>query len=81
LILLDIGLPSLNGIDVARQIRELIPESRIIFVSQDFSADLVREALSLGAWGYVLKAQAGSDLLPAVDAAIADKQSVSSPQA
>ena len=70
LIFLDIGLPTLNGIAVARQIRTLAPESKIIFVSQESSPDLVHEALNLGAWGYVVKTKAGSDLLAAVDAAL-----------
>jgi DNA-binding NarL/FixJ family response regulator len=49
LILLDIGLPSLNGIEAARQIRKLVPESKIIFLTRESSADVVREALKLGA--------------------------------
>jgi CheY-like chemotaxis protein len=67
LILLDIGLPTLNGIEAARQIRELAPESKIVFVSQESSADVVQEALTLGALGYVLKTHAGSELLTAVE--------------
>src|SRR5208282_6779189 len=70
LILLDIGLPTLNGMEAARQIRKLAPESKIIFVSQESSTDVMREALSLGAWGYVLKTRAGRDLLLAVEAVI-----------
>ena len=77
LILLDIGLPTLNGIEAARRIRKLSPESKILFVSQESSANVVQEALSLGA-GYVLKAQAGSELLAAVDAVLQGKQFVSS---
>ena len=72
LIVLDIGLPSLNGIEAARRIRRLSPESKILFVSQESSADMVQEALSLGA-GYVLKARAGSELLAAVDAVLQGK--------
>jgi DNA-binding NarL/FixJ family response regulator len=53
LILLDIGLPTLNGIEAARRIRKLSPESEILFVSQESSADFVQEALSLGAAGYL----------------------------
>jgi DNA-binding NarL/FixJ family response regulator len=68
LILLDLGLPRLNGIEVARRIRTLSPQSKITFVSLESSADVVQEALRLGALGYVAKAQAGSDLLTAVDA-------------
>lgn len=67
LILLDVGLPTLNGIEAARQIRKLSPESKLLFVSQEFSADVVREALSLGALGYVAKAKAGNELLAAVE--------------
>ena len=78
LILLDIGLPTLNGIEAARQIRNLAPESKIIFVSQESSADVVQEALSVGAWGYVVKTRAGNDLLAAVEAVLAGKQFVSS---
>jgi DNA-binding NarL/FixJ family response regulator len=74
LILLDIGLPSLNGIDVARQNRKLAPESKIIFLTQESSADAVREARKLGAWGYVVKINAASDLLPALEAVISGKQ-------
>ena len=49
LILLDIALPSLNGIEVARQMRSLVPGSKIIFLTRETSANLAREALSLGA--------------------------------
>jgi DNA-binding NarL/FixJ family response regulator len=77
LILLDIGLPTLNGIEAARRIRKLSPESKILFVSQESSADVVQEALSLGAAGYVLKAQDGSGLLAAVDAVLQGKKYVS----
>src|SRR5271169_5634129 len=68
LILLDIGLPTLNGIEAARQIRKLVPESKIIFLTQESSADVVQEALSLGALGYVVKAEFVSDFLAAVEA-------------
>jgi DNA-binding NarL/FixJ family response regulator len=78
LILLDIGLPSLNGIDAARQIRKISPESKIIFLSQESSADVIQEALSLGAWAYVVKMRAESDLLTAVDAVLLAKRFVSS---
>jgi CheY-like chemotaxis protein len=68
LIVLDIGLPQLNGIEAARRIRKLCPECKIIFLSQESSADVVEEALSFGALGYVVKAFAGSELLAAVEA-------------
>ena len=77
LILLDIGLPSLNGMEVARRLRELAPQSKIVFFSQETSAVLVQEALGLGACGYVFKARAGGDLLPAIDAALSGRRFVS----
>lgn len=77
LILLDIGLPTLNGIEAARQIRKLAPESKIIFLTQESSADVVQEALGLGAWGYVVKTRAGNNLLAAVEAVLTEKQFVS----
>ncbi len=77
LILLDIALPSLNGIEVARQIRKLSPKSKILFVSQESSADVVRAALDTGAHGYVFKMDAGSELLKGVSAVIRGDQFVS----
>ena len=74
LVVLDIGLPTLNGIEAARRIRKLSPESKILFVSQESSADVVQEALSSGALGYVVKAHAGSELLAAVDAVRQDRR-------
>jgi DNA-binding NarL/FixJ family response regulator len=76
LILLDIGLPSLNGIEAARRIRKLSPESKIIFLSQESSPDVVQHALSAGASGYVVKTKAASQLLSAVEAVVAEKQFV-----
>jgi DNA-binding NarL/FixJ family response regulator len=78
LILLDIGLPTLNGIEAARQIRKLAPESKIIFLSQESSDDVVQEALSLGASGYVVKTRAGSELSAAVEAVLLGERFVSS---
>jgi len=77
LILMDIGLPSLNGIEAARQIRKLDPEPKIIFLSQESSADVVQEALSLGAQGYVVKAMAAGKLLTAVEAVLQGETVVS----
>ena len=77
LILLDIGLPMLNGIAVARQIRKGVPDSKIIFVSQESSPDVVQEALNLGAKGYVVKTRVAIDLLAAVEAVLEGRQFVS----
>jgi DNA-binding NarL/FixJ family response regulator len=76
LILLDIGLPGLSGIEAARQIRKLAPESKIIFLTQETSTDFVQVALSLGAQGYVRKTSAECHLLAAVEAVISGKQFV-----
>src|SRR5208337_1963779 len=78
LILLDIGLPSLNGIEAAQRIRKLVPESKIVFLTQESSADVVQEALRLGARGYVVKMMAGSELLTAVEAVLLGKPFFSS---
>jgi DNA-binding NarL/FixJ family response regulator len=78
LILLDIGLPTMNGIEAARQIRKVSPESKIVFVSQESSADVVEEALSTGACGYVVKAKARSQLLAVVKAVISGTRFVNS---
>jgi DNA-binding NarL/FixJ family response regulator len=77
LILLDIGLPKLNGIDAARQIRRFTPKSKILFLSQESSAAVVQEALGIGT-GYVVKADAGRELLPAVKAVMLGEQFLSS---
>lgn len=77
LILLDIGLPTLSGIEAARRIRKHSPTSKILFVSQEFSTDVVEEALRLGALGYVFKPHAGSELLAAVGAVLEGRRFVS----
>jgi CheY-like chemotaxis protein len=78
LILLDIGLPNLNGIAAARQIRDLSPKSKIIFVTQEISPDVVREAFEAGASGYVVKTDAGRKLRAAVEAVLRGEQFLSS---
>lgn len=77
LILLDIGLPTLNGLEAARRIMHLSPESKIIFISGEFSTHVVREALEPGACGYIVKADAGGELLAAVDAVLQGERFVS----
>lgn len=76
-ILLDIGLPKLNGIEVARLTRESTPTSKIVFLSQDNSPLTVQAALGVGACGFVAKLDAGSELLPAVMAVLAGDQFLS----
>jgi DNA-binding NarL/FixJ family response regulator len=78
LILLDIGLPNLNGLEVASRIRQVDPGARIIFLTQNRNKEVARAALSNGAKGYVLKADAGEELWPAIKAVLQDKQFISS---
>jgi DNA-binding NarL/FixJ family response regulator len=70
LILLDIGLPHFDGLEAARHIRELSPQSKVLFVTQESSAEIVAEALRVGAKGYVVKSDAGSELLIAVESVL-----------
>ena len=77
-ILLDIGLPRLNGIAAARQIREVAPQSKIIFVTQETSADIMKEAIGLGGMGYVVKTKVESELLKAIDLVLEGKQFIGS---
>jgi DNA-binding NarL/FixJ family response regulator len=78
LIVLDIGLPKLNGIEAARQICKLVPQSKILFLTLESSADVVQEALFAGARGYVAKAKAGTELLAAMEAILEGGRFVSS---
>jgi DNA-binding NarL/FixJ family response regulator len=77
LILLDIGLPTLSGIEAARRIRELSPNTRILFVSENRSLAIAEEALHTGAGGYVVKSAAASELLLALEAVLQGKRFVS----
>jgi len=78
LIVLDIGLPKLNGIEAAARISELSPGSKILFLSQENDAGTVRAALETGAWGYVHKLSAGAELLSAIAAVLHGHRFVSS---
>jgi DNA-binding NarL/FixJ family response regulator len=78
LILLDIGLPIINGIEASRRIRQVSPNTKIVFLSLNNDLDVVRAALGTGAQGYVYKSDVRSDLLPAVHAVLRDQQFVSS---
>jgi DNA-binding NarL/FixJ family response regulator len=78
LILLDIGLPTLDGFAAAQQILKFAPDAKLIFVTQESSAEVVQEALISGVHGYVVKTRVGTDLLAAVDAVLEGRQFVSS---
>ncbi len=67
-LLLDIGMPNLNGLDAARQILASMPEARILILTIHDSEQVVREVLAAGARGFLLKSDAGRDLVAAVEA-------------
>ena len=77
LILLDSDLPKLSGIEAARQIRKVVPNSKILFVSQDSNPEVVQAAFQLGARGYVIKSDAARELLTAVKSVIQGARYVS----
>jgi DNA-binding NarL/FixJ family response regulator len=78
LIVLDVGLPKLNGLAAAEQILKLSPKSRILFLSVESSPDVVRAAFKVGAWGYVVKMDAEEELIAAVAAVLRGKKFVGS---
>jgi len=73
LVILDVGLPKVNGLEAARQIREVSPDTKILFVSANHSREVMREALRIGAAGFILKKQALRELLRAVRAVVGDE--------
>jgi CheY-like chemotaxis protein len=77
LVVLDIGIPTLNGIEATRRIRKLSTDPKILILTQESSADVAQEILSLGALGYVVKSHAGSELLAAVEAVCQGRQFLS----
>jgi DNA-binding NarL/FixJ family response regulator len=76
LIVLDLDLPSLNGIQAARRLTDLVPNSTILFISVESSPDVVEEAMRVGT-GYVHKIRTSTELLPAIDMVLSGKQFVS----
>ena len=77
LILLDIGLPTLNGIEAARRISQVVHGSKEIFLTVESNADVANVALSNGALAYVLKSDAATELLPAIEAVLRGERFVS----
>jgi len=72
IILLDLGLPILNGIDAAKIIRQKCPQSRIIFLTTNEDREIMNEALCVGGARYILKSNATTELLNAISAALHD---------
>jgi DNA-binding NarL/FixJ family response regulator len=70
LIVLDIALPRLNGIEAANMIRQKSPESKIVFMTQDNDSDLMKAALGVGQTTYIQKAKAATRLCEAVAASL-----------
>ena len=68
MVLLDIGMPSLNGLDATHQILAAVPETRVLILTMHDSEQVVREVLAAGALGFLLKSDAGRDLVTAVEA-------------
>jgi DNA-binding NarL/FixJ family response regulator len=77
LVLLDIGLPHLDGIEAARRIGAVSPRSKILFLSENRSWEIAEEALRTGAGGYVVKSNAAGELLPAVESVLKGKRFIS----
>lgn len=78
IVILDVSMPGLNGLDAARRIRQLSPSSRVLILTMHQSDELLREALAIGVSGYVLKSDAGRELVAAVAALTEGKRFVSS---
>jgi DNA-binding NarL/FixJ family response regulator len=76
-VVLDIAMPVLNGIEAARQLAELNGTARIVFVTVSTDAVIVQAALATGALGYVLKPRIGLDLIPAIQSALAGQRFIS----
>jgi len=70
LVLLDIGMPLLNGLDAGRELKKLMPEVRLVFLTMNPDPDVASEALQIGASGYLLKTSHGDELLRAVQDAL-----------
>ena len=65
--ILDVTMPKLNGLEVCRLVRQRLPDLEVLFVTQHDSAQMMREALAAGAKGYVVKSNAARDLLDAIE--------------
>ena len=78
LILMDIGMPALSGIEAAERISKILPSAKILFVTQENDPDVLATALSNGAKGLVLKVNVHQDLLPAVKAVLEGRRFIGS---
>jgi CheY-like chemotaxis protein len=78
LILLDVGLPIVNGVEAAARIRTVAPNAKVLFLTQHESSEFVTAAMSAGALGYVLKIDVGNELLQAAMAVVRGERYLSS---
>jgi len=74
LITLDIGMPKLNGLEAAKQVRKLLPRVKLVFVTQQVDLRYLRAALAAGAGAFVAKQSASSEVLAAVREVIAGRR-------
>jgi DNA-binding NarL/FixJ family response regulator len=73
LVVLDVGLPKLNGIEAAKRIRQVAPLSKVLFLSQESSPEVVEEAFRIGGMGYVVKTRAQGELMRGIEAVLAGR--------
>ena len=76
-ILMDLGLPGINGLEAARRIRAISPDSRVLFLSEHDSHEFVVAAFEAGACAYILKSDAATDLMPGIRALLESREYVS----
>ena len=73
LIVLDIGMPLMNGLNAGQRLKELIPKTKLIYLTMNMDRDIAAEAFQLGASGYLVKSSAGTELVQAIHQAISGK--------
>jgi len=75
-VLLDIGMPLLNGLDAGRELKQTLPQTKLVYLTMNVDSDLAAEALRIGASAYLLKTAAESELLRAIQDALQGKSHV-----
>jgi len=66
IVLMDITMPGMNGLDATREIKRILPETKVVIVSQHEAPEVIRQAMSAGANGYVTKSNIGAELIPTI---------------